>query len=68
MIAFLRRILSRNRCKHLRVRETMACDAICRDCGQNLGFIQTWRDATRGNTEANEISNDPTDPLSWRRR
>jgi amino acid permease len=28
------------RCKHDKgVRETPACDAICRKCGKNLGFI-----------------------------
>lgn len=25
------------------VNETQACDAICRKCGANLGFIGTWR-------------------------
>ena len=68
MIAFLRRVFFPVKCKHLRVRETMACDAICLDCDKNLGFIQSWRDATRGNPEASEIHNDPSDPLSWRRR
>jgi hypothetical protein len=32
------------KCKHLRVFETQACDAVCRDCGKNLGFIGTWRE------------------------
>lgn len=49
--------LFQRKCKHLRVRETRSCDAICRDCGQNLGFIQNWRDANRGNPNAHEISN-----------
>lgn len=32
------------RCKHDEgVRETRACDAICRKCGKNLGFIGSWR-------------------------
>lgn len=32
-------------CKHDDgVNETMACDAICRKCGKNLGFIGTWRE------------------------
>ena len=57
--------LFKPKCAHLRVRETMACDAICRDCGRNLGFIQYWRDAHRGNVASSEISNDPNDPLSW---
>jgi len=30
-------------CKHERVSETMACDAVCNKCGKNLGFIGTWR-------------------------
>ncbi len=31
------------RCKHDgRVSETSACDAICRKCGKNLGFIGAW--------------------------
>jgi hypothetical protein len=35
----------RHRCKHPTVHETSACDAVCRTCGKNLGFIQKWRDA-----------------------
>ena len=35
-----------SRCKHDGgVNETMACDAICRQCGKNLGFISKWREA-----------------------
>jgi uncharacterized membrane protein YqiK len=31
-------------CKHERgVRETSSCDAICNQCGKNLGFISLWR-------------------------
>lgn len=31
-------------CKHDGgVNETRACDAICRKCGKNLGFIGNWR-------------------------
>lgn len=31
-------------CKHDEgVRETRACDAICRKCGKNLGFIGSWK-------------------------
>lgn len=37
-------IVRQARCKHASVRETSACDAICRDCGKNLGFIGSWRD------------------------
>ena len=37
------------RCKHDGgVGETMACDAICRQCGKNLGFIGTWRATHQG--------------------
>jgi Zn finger protein HypA/HybF involved in hydrogenase expression len=37
-----------SRCKHNRaVSETQACDAICQDCGKNLGFIGTWREQQR---------------------
>jgi hypothetical protein len=32
-------------CKHDGgVNETSACDAICRKCGKNLGFIGSWRE------------------------
>ena len=44
-------------CKHLRVYETKSCDAICRDCGKNLGFIQNWRDTTGKEKGSHEISN-----------
>jgi TRAP-type mannitol/chloroaromatic compound transport system permease small subunit len=34
-----------SRCKHDEgVNETRACDAICRKCGKNLGFIGNIRD------------------------
>jgi hypothetical protein len=36
--------LKQTRCKHNRVHETRACDAICMSCGKNLGFIGTWRE------------------------
>lgn len=35
------------KCTHDSVFETRACDAICNDCGKNLGFIQNWRDARK---------------------
>lgn len=38
------RFMRQIRCKHERVYETQACDAICVSCGRNLGFIQKWRD------------------------
>ena len=31
------------RCKHEKFRETSACDAICCECGANLGFIGNLR-------------------------
>lgn len=35
-------------CKHdWGVTETQACNAICRKCGRNLGFIGTWREKQR---------------------
>jgi hypothetical protein len=37
-------------CTHDEVRETMACDAICRKCGKDLGFIGNWRES-RGKHE-----------------
>lgn len=41
----LRTAIKVGRCKHDGgVRETMACDAICVQCGGNLGFIGTWRE------------------------
>lgn len=33
-----------SRCSHDRFYETGACDAICSNCGRNLGFIGAWRD------------------------
>jgi hypothetical protein len=38
----------RHRCPHdAGVSETQACDAICHECGKNLGFIGDWRDAQK---------------------
>ena len=31
-------------CKHEEYRENMACHAICRKCGKDLGFIGTIRE------------------------
>jgi hypothetical protein len=39
-------------CKHERVNETQACDAICCNCGRNLGFIETWRSGQPDTTES----------------
>ena len=41
------RWIKQSRCKHERVRETMACAAVCRNCGKNLGFIGTWRESQK---------------------
>lgn len=44
LLAGLPRMIRQARCRHNGdVAETSACDAICRDCGKNLGFIGTWR-------------------------
>ena len=35
-------------CKHAgSIGETQACEAICHQCGKNLGFIGTWRKKAR---------------------
>ena len=34
-------------CPHHLVRETMACDAVCKNCNKNLGFIGTWREKNK---------------------
>jgi hypothetical protein len=35
--------IRRHRCKHMHYFETGKCDAICSNCGKNLGFIGSWR-------------------------
>lgn len=36
---------NQTKCKHDQgVEETRACDAVCRKCGKNLGFIGAWRE------------------------
>lgn len=43
------RSLEEWKCKHRSgVTETSACDAICVQCGKNLGFIGAWRDRSSG--------------------
>ena len=45
LVYTLPRLFRQARCKHDgSVRETMACEAICNDCGKNLGFIGAWRE------------------------
>lgn len=39
-------------CKHdSGVNETRSCDAICKGCGKNLGFIGAWRKAQGENND-----------------
>ena len=43
---YIKQTWEQSRCKHDGgVNETMACQAICRKCGKNLGFIGKWREA-----------------------
>lgn len=44
LVLNLPKAIRRSRCKHIRYHETGACDAICNDCGKNLGFIGSIRD------------------------
>jgi hypothetical protein len=39
--------LKSRRCKHPTVTEDSACNAWCKSCGKNLGFIGAWREKTR---------------------
>lgn len=57
LLARIMHALLPKKCEHLRVRETRSCDAICRDCGENLGFIQDWRNTTGRRIDSHEISN-----------
>lgn len=43
-LIFIPRMIYQARCKHLHYHETMACNAICDNCGKNLGFIGLIRD------------------------
>jgi hypothetical protein len=42
-LASLPRLWRQSRCKHAHYFETGKCDAVCSDCGKNLGFIGSWR-------------------------
>lgn len=42
-LSYLPGYLHKKVCKHEKYRETRACDAICVNCGKNLGFIQGMR-------------------------
>ncbi len=35
-------------CEHRQFYETRSCDAICSNCGKNLGFIETARQRAKG--------------------
>ena len=41
-LASLPGYIKQSRCKHEKVREDGLCNAWCRTCGKNLGFIGTW--------------------------
>lgn len=47
----LPRTIKQYKCKHERVYETQACDAICSECNKNLGFIGSWREKHKINRE-----------------
>lgn len=34
-------------CKHEKISETSACDAVCNNCNKNLGFIGSWRERNK---------------------
>lgn len=40
----VRNMLKQRRCIHASFRETSSCDAICNNCGKNLGFIGVVRE------------------------
>lgn len=45
-LSVVRPLITQARCAHDGgVWETQACDAICKQCGANLGFIGTWQDS-----------------------
>jgi hypothetical protein len=37
-------LVSLQSCKHETVHETMACHVRCEHCGEDLGFVGTWRE------------------------
>lgn len=48
MYISLKNYIKQSRCKHDGgIRETMSCDAICKKCGKNLGFIGTDENKVR---------------------
>lgn len=47
-LACLPRYIKQRRCKHEEFREDRCCNAWCRACGKNLGFVGAWRERTEG--------------------
>jgi hypothetical protein len=43
-LIILPRLIRQSLCSHAHYHETSSCDAICNDCGRNLGFIGRIRD------------------------
>ena len=39
----IKTLMHQSRCKHPRYWENSRCDAICTECGKNLGFIENSR-------------------------
>ena len=39
----IKTLIYQSKCKHSKYRETSNCDAICIECGKNLGFIENSR-------------------------
>jgi Zn finger protein HypA/HybF involved in hydrogenase expression len=43
-VILIKQLVAEVKCKHDGgVNETSTCDAICKKCGKNLGFIGNWR-------------------------
>jgi hypothetical protein len=53
-IMTIRTAVKQRFCPHDTYRETMQCNAICRNCGKDLGFIQPWRERDRKRLEENK--------------
>ena len=47
-MAHLPGAIRKMRCKHESVWENRQCQAICRNCGEDLGFIGAWREKHKG--------------------
>lgn len=44
---FVRMKIRQTFCYHKKYYETMACQAVCSDCGKNLGFIGAVRERSK---------------------